>query len=55
MEKARIGIVGLGSIAQTIHLPVLSRFSDVEIVAVCDADRAKAQYVAGITTVSKKC
>ena len=46
MEKARIGIVGLGSIAQTIHLPVLSRFSDVEIVAVCDADRAKAQYVA---------
>ena len=46
MEKARIGIVGLGGIAQTIHLPVLSRFSDVEIVAVCDADRAKAQYVA---------
>ena len=46
MEKARIGIVGLGTITQTIHLPILSRFSDVEIVAVCDLDRAKAQFVA---------
>ena len=46
MEKARIGIVGLGSVAQTIHLPILSKFSDVEIVAVCDVDRAKAQFVA---------
>ena len=46
MEKARIGIVGLGSIAQTIHLPILSKFPDVEIVAVCDLDRAKAQFVA---------
>ncbi len=46
MEKARIGIVGLGSIAQTIHLPILNKFPDVEIVAVCDLDRAKAQFVA---------
>lgn len=46
MEKAHIGIVGLGSIAQTIHLPILSKFPDVEIVAVCDQDRAKAQFVA---------
>jgi predicted dehydrogenase len=46
MEKARVGIVGLGSIAQTIHLPILSKFPDVEIVAVCDVDRAKAQNVA---------
>jgi predicted dehydrogenase len=46
MEKARIGIVGLGSVAQTFHLPILSRFSDVEIVAVCDVDRAKAQFIA---------
>jgi predicted dehydrogenase len=46
MEKARIGIVGLGSIAQTIHLPILSKFPEVEIVAVCDLDRAKAHFVA---------
>jgi predicted dehydrogenase len=46
MEKARIGIVGLGSVSQAFHLPLLSRMSDVEIVAICDQDRAKAQYVA---------
>ncbi|HOV99650.1 MAG TPA: Gfo/Idh/MocA family oxidoreductase [Bacteroidota bacterium] len=46
MNKVRLGVVGVGSIAQTIHLPILSRMPDVEIVAVCDIDRAKAQYVA---------
>ena len=46
MEKARIGIIGLGTIAQTIHLPILTRMSDAEVVAVCDVDRAKAQFVA---------
>lgn len=46
MEKVRIALVGLGSIAQTTHLPILARMPEVEIVAVCDSDRAKAQYVA---------
>jgi predicted dehydrogenase len=46
MEKARIGIIGLGTVAQTIHLPILTRMHDVEVVAVCDVDRAKAQFVA---------
>lgn len=46
MERARIGIVGLGTIAQTIHLPILSKLHDAEIVAVCDLDRAKAEFVA---------
>lgn len=46
MEKARIGIVGLGNIAQTIHLPLLSKSRDVEIVAVCDLDKSKADFVA---------
>ncbi len=46
MEKARIGIIGLGTIAQTIHLPILTRMTDTEVVAVCDVDRAKAQFVA---------
>jgi predicted dehydrogenase len=46
MERTRIGIVGLGTIAQTIHLPILTRLQDVEILAVCDMDRAKAEFVA---------
>lgn len=46
MEKVKVGIVGLGGIAQVIHLPILSRLPDVEIFAVCDLDKSKAQYVA---------
>jgi len=46
MDKVPIGIIGLGGIAQTIHLPILTKLSDVEIVAVCDLDRQKARSIA---------
>jgi predicted dehydrogenase len=46
MEKARVGIVGLGWIAQVIHLPILAKQPDVELIAVCDRERAKANFVA---------
>jgi len=45
-EKVKIGIVGLGNIAQTAHLPALTRLPDVEIVAVCDQEKARARVVA---------
>ncbi|MBI3005702.1 MAG: Gfo/Idh/MocA family oxidoreductase [Ignavibacteriales bacterium] len=46
MEKTRIGIVGMGNIAQTIHLPILTKLQDTEVVAVCDLDDNKARFVA---------
>lgn len=46
MEKARIAVVGLGNIAQTIHLPILTKLPDAEVVAVCDMDKAKARFIA---------
>ena len=45
-NKVKLGIIGLGNIAQTAHLPVLTKHPDVEIVAVCDQERARAQLVA---------
>ena len=51
-ERVRIGVIGLGAVAQVIHLPILSKLRDVELAAVCDVDKAKAQYLAqryGIT------
>ena len=45
MEKVRIGMVGLGWVAQVIHLPILSHLPDAEIVAVCERDKAKARFV----------
>jgi predicted dehydrogenase len=46
MEKARIGIIGMGAIAQAVHLPILSKLPDTEIVAACDLDLNKAKTVA---------
>ncbi|HUX35189.1 MAG TPA: Gfo/Idh/MocA family oxidoreductase [Gemmatimonadaceae bacterium] len=45
-DTVRIGLVGTGAIAQLAHLPVLSKMRDVQIGAVCDNDRAKAQALA---------
>jgi predicted dehydrogenase len=46
MEKVRIAIVGLGTIGQSVHLPILSKLPDAEIVAVCDVEASKAEFVA---------
>ena len=46
MEKVRVGVVGLGWIAQVTHLPLLQKLQDADLVAVCDRERAKARLVA---------
>lgn len=48
-DKIRVGVIGAGSIAHTVHFPVLSSFEDVEVVAVLsqyyeDAQQAVRQY-----------
>lgn len=43
----RVGLLGLGSIAQVVHLPILSQLEDVAITTVCDADDVKARTVGG--------
>lgn len=42
----RIGVLGLGAIAQTAHLPVLSKLRGVQLAALCDNDSAKARALA---------
>jgi predicted dehydrogenase len=46
MEKIKIGIIGLGSITQVMHLPILKKNPDVEIVSICDKDKSKTQLLA---------
>ncbi|MGA9365292.1 MAG: Gfo/Idh/MocA family oxidoreductase [Bacteroidota bacterium] len=46
MDKVRIGVIGLGAIAQVIHLPILSKLKEVELVGLCDVDKPKARYLA---------
>ena len=35
MNKVRIGLIGVGGIAQGAHLPALAENPDVEIAAIC--------------------
>ena len=42
----RVAIVGTGAIAQIAHLPVLKKMRGVDVVALCDIDRAKARALA---------
>lgn len=46
MEKVRLGVVGVGWVAQVFHLPILKKLNDVEIAAVCDRDKARAATIA---------
>jgi predicted dehydrogenase len=42
----RVGIIGVGAIAQLAHLPALAKLKDVEVVALCDNDGPKAAAIA---------
>jgi predicted dehydrogenase len=46
MSDARLAVVGAGAIAQLAHLPAISRARGVQLVALCDNDRAKARSLA---------
>jgi predicted dehydrogenase len=45
MSKVRIGIVGVGWVAQVVHLPTLLKMPEAEVVAVCDRDKARVRLV----------
>ena len=46
MDKPKIGIIGLGWVAQVFHLPILSKIPEVQIVAICDKDKSRVRAVA---------
>jgi len=46
MDRVKVGIVGVGWVAQVVHLPLLQKLPDVEVVAACDKDKGKVQVVA---------
>lgn len=46
MEKTKIGIIGLGGIAQLVHLPILSKMENVKITAVSEINKNRLNTVA---------
>ncbi len=45
-DKTRIAIIGLGGVAQLVHLPILSKINSVEIVAVSEVNKTRLKTVA---------
>lgn len=41
MDKLKVALVGAGSIAQVVHLPILQSIEEVEITAICDVNESK--------------
>lgn len=55
-DEFRVGLLGLGAIAQIVHLPVLHGMENVKLAGVCDVDKSKADAIAkrfGIERVYK--
>ncbi len=43
MKKLKVGVIGIGVIATTKHIPALVKREDVEITALCDLDTARCE------------
>jgi predicted dehydrogenase len=53
MEKVKVGVIGLGWVSQVFHIPLLSKFDDVEIVALCDKNKERTRLIAEKFTIAK--
>ena len=45
MEKLKVAVIGLGGIAQVMHLPNLLKIKETEITAICDIDYGKSKFI----------
>ncbi|HEX9656771.1 MAG TPA: Gfo/Idh/MocA family oxidoreductase [Bacteroidota bacterium] len=45
MEPVRLGIIGVGWVAQVIHFPILIKLPDVKIVSLSDVNKSRAHLV----------
>ncbi len=46
MEKLKVGIIGLGGIAQLVHLPNLAKLENVTVTAVADINKSRLNTIA---------
>lgn len=46
MDKVKVGVIGLGSVAQVVHLPNLSKLNDVEICTVSEVKKSRLNSIA---------
>ena len=54
-REVRVGLLGLGAIAQVVHLPILANLRNAKLAAVCDVDRPKAKAIASRFAIERLC
>ncbi len=54
MEKTKIAVIGLGGIAQLVHLPILSKLMNVQISTVVDRNKNQLNSVGDIFKIEKR-
>ena len=45
MQKTRVAVIGLGGVAQLIHLPNLMKLNSVEVAAAADVNKSRLAIV----------
>lgn len=45
MDKVKIGVIGLGGVAQLVHLPNLSKMSNVDLCSVAEVNKSRLQSI----------
>ena len=45
MEKVKIGVIGLGGVAQLVHLPNLTKIPNVDLTAVAEINKSRRQII----------
>jgi predicted dehydrogenase len=54
MEKTKISVIGLGSVAQLVHIPNLLKIKNVEITSVAEINKSRLNTVADKYGIKKK-
>lgn len=45
MDKTKVGVIGLGGIAQLVHLPILSKLDTIQLVSVAEINKSRLKNV----------
>jgi predicted dehydrogenase len=54
MEKTKIGVIGLGSVAQLIHLPNLMKLNSVEVTSVAEVNKSRLSVITDKFNIREK-
>ena len=54
MEKVKIGIIGLGGVAQLVHLPNFAKIPNADLTAVAEINKSRLQTISDKFNVKQR-